>query len=344
MTNSDTGPQIPSPADDAALEQQSAAFATNYGRLCDGVAQVIVGHRQAVEMTVVCLLARGHVLLEGVPGLGKTLLVKTLARLLGLRVSRISFTPDLMPADIIGSHILLTDESGNRSMQFQPGPVFGNLILADEINRATPKTQSALLEAMNERTVTVSRTQHELPSPFFVLATQNPIEMEGTYPLPEAQLDRFTMKLEVGHLSGDELMRVIGGHAERTEVAPVCTAAQLQEMQELAGHIAIAPEMLAVAARYLESTQPQSKWAADKVRQYVQYGCSPRAGQHMLACARVVALAGGRAYVAKADIDAVAVPTLAHRLVFNYEGIAAQITAAEIIAGIVAADARDLPR
>jgi MoxR-like ATPase len=317
------------------VEQQIVDFADDLKRLREGVQQVIIGHDQVVEMTIICMIARGHVLLEGVPGLGKTLLVKTLSRLLDMQMSRISFTPDLMPSDIIGSHILLTDESGSRRLQFQPGPIFGHLLLADEINRAAPKTQSALLEAMNESTVTVGREQHKLPRPFFVLATQNPIEMEGTFPLPEAQLDRFMMKLCVGNLSGADLMRVIGGSTGDQLPDCVLEPHRLTEMQNLAQHVLVAPDMLQLAARYLERTHPQSPLAGAKVKQYVRLGVSPRSGQHLLACAKVRALAAGRAYVAKADIDAVVVPVLGHRFLLNYDALADEITPSVIISEIM---------
>ncbi len=286
-------------------------------------------------MTIVSMLAGGHVLLEGVPGLGKTLLVKTLARLLDLQMSRISFTPDLMPADIIGSHILLTDESGNRRLQFQPGPIFGNLILADEINRAAPKTQSALLEAMNEQTVTVGREQHRLPRPFFVLATQNPIEMEGTFPLPEAQLDRFMMKLCVTNLSGDDLMQVIAGVPDEMTPSPIFDPVRLSDMQALARHVLISPEVLASAASLLEATHGESPSASSRIKKYVRLGCSPRSGRQLLACARVVALAAGRTWVARADIAALAASVLAHRLLLSYEAIADGISAADLIDEII---------
>ncbi len=324
-----------SEVDSATINQQVSDFARDFQLLRNGVEQVIVGHQGVVEMTIVTLVAGGHILLEGVPGLGKTLLVKTLARLLDMQMSRISFTPDLMPADIIGSHILLTDENGARRLQFQPGPIFGHLILADEINRAAPKTQSALLEAMNEATVTVGREEHKLPRPFFVLATQNPIEMEGTFSLPEAQLDRFMMKLCVENLSGDELMRVIVGPVNDHPPAAVLESHRLMEMQSLARHVLVAPEILRLAASYLEKTHPESRFASEKTKKYVRLGASPRAGQHLLACARVVALAAGRIHVGKADIDAVAQSVLSHRLIPNYEAAADNITAMDIIAEII---------
>ena len=321
--------------DPKLLDTQISDFARDCQQLCRGVEQVIIGHHRIVEMTMISMLAGGHVLLEGVPGLGKTLLVKTLARLLDLHMSRISFTPDLMPADIIGSHILLTDESGNRRLQFQPGPIFGNLILADEINRAAPKTQSALLEAMNEQTVTVGREQHRLPRPFFVLATQNPIEMEGTFPLPEAQLDRFMMKLCVTNLSGDDLVRVIAGTPDEMTPSPIFDPVRLSDMQALARHVLISPEVLASAASLLEATHGESPSASSRIKKYVRLGCSPRSGRHLLACARVVALAAGRTWVARADIAALAAAVLAHRLLLSYEAIADGISSADLIDEII---------
>lgn len=319
----------------ATLEEQIADFGNDFRRLCTGVERVIIGHHRVVEMTIVSLIAGGHVLLEGVPGLGKTLLVKTLSRLLNMQMSRISFTPDLMPSDIIGSHILVTDENGVRRLKFQPGPIFGHLILADEINRASPKTQSALLEAMNESTVTVGREQHKLPRPFFVLATQNPIEMEGTFSLPEAQLDRFMMKLCVENLAGDDLMRVIAGSIGDRPPDNVLGPDRLGEMQNLARHVLVAPEVLRVAASYLERTNPASPTASEMVKKYVRLGASPRSGQHLLACARVLALTADRTHVALTDIDAVALAVLSHRLMLSFEAVADQISASDIIAEII---------
>jgi MoxR-like ATPase len=321
--------------DTGSLDAQMAQFVQDFRQLCLAVERVIIGHPQVVRMTLLSMLAGGHVLLEGVPGLGKTRLVKTLARLLDLHMSRISFTPDLMPADIIGTHMLLTDESGNRRLQFQPGPIFGNLILADEINRAAPKTQSALLEAMNEQTVTVGREQHRLPRPFFVLATQNPIEMEGTFPLPEAQLDRFMMKLSVGKLGIEELRQVIAGVPDETDIAPLFDPAWLAEMQTLAGHVLVSPEVLDCAAALLDATHPESSHASDRTKKYVRLGCSPRSGRHLLSCAKVAALAAGRPYVAPVDIDGVAGAVLAHRLLLNYEAAAEDIRPAELVEEIL---------
>ena len=303
------------------------------------VAKVIVGQDELVRQVLIALIAGGHVLLEGVPGLGKTMLVRTLAATLDLHFSRIQFTPDLMPSDIIGTNIIVEDEHGRRSFQFQAGPVFANLVLADEINRATPKTQSALLEAMQEHTVTVSNTVHRLPQPFFVLATQNPIEMEGTYPLPEAQLDRFFFKLQVTFPSPGELAEIL----DRTTTAASATVSRVadgnlvEQMGALAREVPIARHVREYAVRVLLATHPDQPAAPAIVRQYIRYGASPRGAQAMILAAKVLALLEGRFNVAFADLRAVALPALRHRVILNVQGEAEGLTTDRVISEVIRA-------
>jgi len=314
-----------------------AGFQADYNRIVAEIGKVIVGHHQVVHQTLSCLLAGGHALLEGVPGLGKTLLVRTLGDVLSMSFSRIQFTPDLMPADITGTSIVAEDESGNRSFRFQPGPVFANLLLADEINRATPKTQSAILEAMAEQTVSVARTTHPLPSPFFVLATQNPIEMEGTYPLPEAQLDRFLFKIEI-LLSGRQEMAAIMDRTTGTavpQVAKVADAERILQMRSIVRRVAAAAHVTDYIARLVLATHAASDNAAASARQYVRYGASPRAAQAMMLGAKVLALRDGRANVAFDDVRAVAAPALRHRLVLSFEAQAEAVSAGRIVSDVL---------
>jgi len=300
------------------------------------VANVIVGQRELVRHTLTCLLANGHALLEGVPGLGKTMLVRTIADVIDCSFNRIQFTPDLMPADITGTNILI-EEGGSRVFRFQPGPVFANLVLADEINRATPKTQSSLLEAMQEQQVTVARQRYPLDPPFFVLATQNPLEMEGTYPLPEAQLDRFLFKVMVPFPTEDDLVQIV----ERTTgsdaatAAKVCTAAEIIEMQRLARAVPIAPHVTAYAVSVLSATHPDQPRAPELVREYVRYGGSPRGAQALVTAGKIGALLDGRFNVSIDDIRAVALPALRHRIILNFEGEAEGITSEAIVRTIL---------
>src|SRR5436309_5017827 len=268
------------------------------------IAKVIVGQDDVVEGVLICLLAGGHVLLEGVPGLGKTTLLRTLARALQLKYSRIQFTPDLMPADIVGSMIMETEERGSKSLRFQRGPIFAHLVLADEINRATPKTQSALLEAMQERTVTSGTTTHELEAPFLVMATQNPIEMEGTYPLPEAQLDRFLMKILVTYPSRDELNRIVERTIAREEQTPlpVLHREAIMEVRSVCRQVLVAPHVQDYAIQMVMATQPDQKEAHELARKYVRYGSSPRGAQALVECGRVHALMRGRYHLAMDDM------------------------------------------
>jgi MoxR-like ATPase len=301
------------------------------------VAQVIVGQESVVRGVVIALLAGGHVLLEGLPGLGKTMLVRTLAEALDLEYSRIQFTPDLMPADVSGTNILSEDGGGGRHFSFQPGPIFANLVLADEINRATPKTQAALLEAMQERTVTVANVGHQLPRPFFVLATQNPIEMEGTYPLPEAELDRFFFKLNVGYPSREQLGEIV----RRTTGTPVdatravADGPTILEMQALARQVPIADHVADYAVRLILATHPEAEGAPEPARRFVRYGASPRAAQAIVLAAKIYALLSGRFNVAYDDVRRVTPPAVRHRLILNFEAEARGTTADEVIRAIV---------
>ncbi|RPI23676.1 MAG: AAA family ATPase, partial [Chloroflexota bacterium] len=285
----------------------------------------------------VSILMGGHVLLEGVPGLGKTMLIRTLAQALNLKFSRIQFTPDLMPADITGTE-LLVDQDGHREFRFQPGPVFANLVLADEINRATPKTQSALLEAMQEHSVTVADKTYQLEEPFFVLATQNPLEMEGTYPLPEAQLDRFFFKVNVAFPSTGELVEILGRTTgvQTTAVEAVLAGSEILEMRNLARQVPIASHVSEYVARLVVGTHPNNPDAPPLVKQFVRYGSSPRGGQAIILGAKVTALLSGRYNVAFADIHAVAPAALRHRLILNFEGLAEGIHPDQVIEELLA--------
>jgi len=285
------------------------------------IAKVIVGQDDVVEGVLICLLSSGHVLLEGVPGLGKTTLLRTLARALQLKYSRIQFTPDLMPADIVGSMIMESDERGNKVLRFQRGPVFANLVLADEINRATPKTQSALLEAMQERTVTSGTTTHELEAPFLVMATQNPIEMEGTYPLPEAQLDRFLMKILVTYPSREELGRIVERTITREEESPVpvLDRQSIMEVRAVCRQVMVAPHVQDYAIRLVMATQSDQPEAHPLAKQYIRYGSSPRGAQALVECGRVRALMRGRFHLAVEDILHVAPAVLRHRIILNFD-------------------------
>jgi len=301
------------------------------------IGQVIVGQRDLIRQTLITLLAGGNALLEGVPGLAKTTLVRTLADVIDCSFSRIQFTPDLMPADIVGTTLINEDDSGHKAFRFEPGPIFANLVLADEINRATPKTQSALLEAMQEHTVTVAKTIHRLSSPFFVLATQNPLEMEGTYPLPEAQLDRFFFKVHVPFPSTNDLIeianRTTGAKAPRTR--KVSNAALILEMQNLARTVPIASHVLAYAARLITATHPEDKDTPPITRQYVRYGASPRGMQALILAGKIMALLDGRFNVAFADLKLAALPALRHRLILNFEAQAEGVSPDDIVKQIV---------
>lgn len=297
------------------------------------IERVIVGQQEVVTEVLIALFSGGHVLLEGVPGLGKTMLVRTIGESLGLTFSRVQFTPDLMPADITGTNILHETDDGRRAFTFEPGPVFANIVLADEINRATPKTQSALLEAMQEGTVTAANHQHALPQPFFVLATQNPVEMEGTYPLPEAQLDRFFFKIVVPFPSAEELAQIVARTVGAAQVRPASVADHeaVRRMSTTARDVPIAHAVLDFAIRLVMATHPTNDGAPGLVRQYVRYGASPRGAQTLVLGAKVRALLEGRANVAYEDIRAVAMPALRHRIVLNFDAEANDVSADSIV-------------
>jgi MoxR-like ATPase len=302
------------------------------------VGSFIVGQGQLVRQTLISLLAGSHALLEGVPGLGKTMLVRTMAEALDLGFSRIQFTPDLMPADIVGTNIIV-EEGGERRFRFQQGPIFSNLVLADEINRATPKTQSALLEAMQEHRVTVAKQQYTLSEPFFVLATQNPLEMEGTYPLPEAQLDRFFFKIDVPFPSEEDLVLIMERTTgvETPTVGKAGTGADVLGMQRLARDVPIASHVMAYAIRILRGTHPDTERVPEIVTSYVRYGASPRGAQAMVLGAKIHALLDGRFNVSYADVQAVAAPALRHRVILNFEGEAEGISTDSVVRAIIAA-------
>src|SRR3982075_732546 len=297
--------------------------------------KVIVGQHDAVRQVLVALLAGGHVLLEGVPGLGKTLLVRTLGDVLSLRFNRIQFTPDLMPADIVGTTIVSEDLDGRRALRFQAGPVFANIVLADEINRATPKTQSALLEAMQEQTVSAGDATRPLPRPFFVLATQNPLEMEGTYPLPEAQLDRFFFKVQVPfprHVEMEEILqRTIREVAPEAAPRPVANAEDVLRMLRVAREVVLAPHLATYAVRLILATLPNESAAPPAVRQYVRHGASPRGLQALVAGAQVRGLLEDRFNVSREDLQAVALPALRHRLILGFEAQADRVDPDRVI-------------
>lgn len=308
------------------------------------IGKVIVGQHDVVDGVIICLLAGGHVLLEGVPGLGKTTLLRTLARVLHLRYSRIQFTPDLMPADIIGSMMIETEPGGAKTLRFQPGPIFSHLVLADEINRATPKTQSALLEAMQERTVTSGTTTHELERPFLVMATQNPIEMEGTYPLPEAQLDRFLMKILVEYPSREELSRIVERTLARDEpeLSQMINRDEILELRNICREVVVAPHVQDLAVSLVMATQPGAEGAHALANKYVRYGASPRGAQALVECGRVHALMNGRYHVAADDVRTIAPAVLRHRVILNFDahadGQTPETVLREIIASVAVKD------
>ena len=331
-------PAAPAPALDARVAQ----FRATFQRIHDEMAKMMVGQESILEGVLAAFFAGGHILLEGVPGLGKTMLVRTLAEAVNLRFSRIQFTPDLMPADIVGTNMIMEDDQGRKEFKFQPGPVFANIVLADEINRATPKTQSALLEAMQEQHVTVGGQQHPLAPPFLVLATQNPLEMEGTYPLPEAQLDRFFFKLKVRFPTAEQLHTILDrttASASPTVSRALHDPAEVLALRDLARQVPLAKEVQSHAVDLVMQTHPDDTYAAPLVKKYVRYGASPRGAQALILAGKIFALLDGRYHVSRADIDKAALPALRHRIIMNFEGEAEGKTSDEVITQILAANA-----
>ncbi|RYE78910.1 MAG: MoxR family ATPase [Myxococcales bacterium] len=320
-----------------ATREDVAWFQGKIGKLREEIAKVIVGNREVVDGALTCLLAGGHALLEGVPGLGKTLLVRTLAQSLSLQFSRVQFTPDLMPADILGTTMIEEDAQGKKNFEFRRGPIFANIVLADEINRATPKTQSALLEAMAETSVTIGRTTHKLERPFLVMATQNPLESEGTYPLPEAQLDRFFFKLNVPFPGRDELKGILSRTTGdgQAQASPVVTQAEILKMQQLVRQVPVADHVQDLTVRLLQATHPDGPDAPAMVKQYVRFGASPRGAQAVLLAAKIRALFDGRFAASGDDVKSMALPALRHRVLLNFEGEAEGVRSDQVLEQII---------
>ena len=324
-------------------KEQIGKFREVYNSLREEIGKVIVGQNAIVDGTLNALFANGHVLLEGVPGLGKTLLVRTLSQVLDLSFNRIQFTPDLMPADVLGTNMVHETDDGKRAFEFQHGPIFAHLVLADEINRATPKTQSAMLEAMQERSVTIGGEIRKLALPFFVLATQNPIDQEGTYPLPEAQLDRFFYKLLVDYPTAGELSEIVTRTTEGTkvEVSKVVNGATLIELQQLVQQVPVASHVKDYAVRLILATHPNTETALEITNQFLKFGSSPRGAQALLLGAKVRALTEGRFNVSFDDVAEVALPALRHRLIVNFEAEAEGVTTDLVLQKILAGVPRD---
>jgi len=320
-----------------AVERQVELFRHNFRLVRDEVSRIIVGNQDNIVGIMTCLLARGHVLLEGIPGIGKTKLVQTLADVLHLKFSRIQFTPDLMPGDIVGTTIVRETDAGRKLLEFQPGPIFANLVLADEINRATPKTQSALLEAMQENSVSAGGETHPLQQPFFVLATMNPLEMEGTFPLPEAQMDRFFFKLKLGFPSVPELGEILDRttKAQEPQVERVLGQGQILEMRETARSVPVAGPIQDYAIRLTMATHPESEKATELTKRFVRFGSSPRGTQALILGGKVNALVNDRLYVATEDIRAVAINALRHRLLLNFDAEAERVDTDSILEDIL---------
>ena len=312
-------------------------FSVQCKNIFEQIKRDVIGQQDVVEGAVIAMIAGGNVLLEGVPGVGKTRLVRSLGRVFNLPFSRIQFTPDLMPADVTGTNIIIKDEAGNSQFSFQPGPIFSNIILADEINRATPKTQSALLEAMQEHTVTVMGVSRKLNEPFFVLATQNPIEQDGTYPLPEAQMDRFMFKIIVNNPNIDELMQIVDmTQKTMAEVADVaCSGEELLEMRKTANAIPVAEEVMRCAMVLVSATHPDSDCSTEAAKKYIRLGASPRAGQALISAAKVKALMKGRFNVSYGDLNELAFPVLRHRIKMNFEAVAERVSQDDAIRMVI---------
>ena len=312
-------------------------FSVQCKNIFEQIKRDVIGQQDVVEGAVIAMIAGGNVLLEGVPGVGKTRLVRSLGRVFNLPFSRIQFTPDLMHADVTGTNIIIKDEAGNSQFSFQPGPIFSNIILADEINRATPKTQSALLEAMQEHTVTVMGVSRKLNEPFFVLATQNPIEQDGTYPLPEAQMDRFMFKIIVNNPNIDELMQIVDmTQKTMAEVADVaCSGEELLEMRKTANAIPVAEEVMRYAMVLVSATHPDSDCSTEAAKKYIRLGASPRAGQALISAAKVKALMKGRFNVSYGDLNELAFPVLRHRIKMNFEAVAERVSQDDAIRMVI---------
>jgi MoxR-like ATPase len=333
----------------ASIQERAEQFRQAYGRLQAEIGKVIVGHSEIVHGVLACLFVGGHVLLEGVPGLGKTLLVRTLSQALDLKFNRIQFTPDLMPADIIGTNVIMESPDGKRVFSFQPGPLFAQIVLADEINRATPKTQSALLEAMQEHSITIGGTVHRLEEPFFVMATQNPIEQEGTYPLPEAQLDRFFFKLIVDYSGREEMAAILDRttRAEWPKAEKVMDGSEIARWQQLVREVLVAPAVQDYAIRLVMATHPGGEFATAETNRYLRFGASPRGAQALVLAGKVRALLEARYNVSFEDIRRAYLPALRHRVLLNFEAQAENISTDTVLAQIlneVKEKADDSPR
>lgn len=317
----------------ALLQNEADHFKSDFARIRAEVGKVIVGQQRVVEATITAIISGGNVLLEGVPGLGKTELVKTLGKVLDLEFRRVQFTPDLMPADIIGTNVMTADAGGMYRFEFRRGPIFTQLLLADEINRATPKTQSALLETMQEGSVTVGGATHQLVQPFFVMATQNPIEQEGTYPLPEAQLDRFMFKINVPFLTRDEMNEVVSRTILKRSVTveKVMDGKRILALRDILNKVVVADSIRDYAVRLALATHPDSEFAPERVRKFIKWGASPRAAQSLIRAARVHALAEGRAHVSFADVRYFADEVLGHRALLNYDGQAENLKVRDLV-------------